>query len=145
MRWILLDEVVGIEKKKWAHAKSRIPSRGFSRELLLLEMMAQTGGLLLGAESDFQDDLIFAKIEKARFFHNSHPIPEGENIYIEATSESLRPEGSWIDGWIKGPKGKIAESRFLLVNVKRLIPGFSKPITFHEAFMNYFQVRQKVK
>mgnify|MGYP001587170595 CR=1 FL=1 len=145
MRWILLDEVVGIEKRKWARTRSRIPSGEFSRELLLLEMMAQTGGLLLGAESDFQDDLIFAKIEKACFFEKSREMTEGERIAIEATSESLRSEGSWIDSSIEGQEERIAQARLLLVNAGRLIPGFPRSITFPENFLNHFQVRQKVR
>ncbi len=145
MRWLLLDEVLGIEKTKCACTKSHIPFEEFSRELLLLEMMAQTGGLLVGAENDFQQDLIFAKIEKAVFFEESWAMAPGESINIQAASERLRPEGGWIESLIEGKKGKIAESRFMLMNVGRLISGFPKPITFHEAFMSYFQVRQKVR
>lgn len=145
MRWLLLDEVLEIERGKRARTKSRILPEEFSPELLLLEMMAQTGGLLLGAESDFQHDVIFAKIEKARFFAGRNEMPLGQTLQIEAASENLRSEGAWIQGSIQGSQGKIAEAKFLLMNVNRLIPGFPKPITFHEAFMSHFQVRQKVK
>ena len=142
MRWLLLDEVVSIEKKSKACTRSRVPQGPVSAEPLLMEMMAQTGGLLLGAEKDFQDDIIFAKIEAADFFDSS----AGEEINIEATSEALRPEGSWMDASIKTLDGRtVATSRFLLMNAGRLEADAAGPVVFHEAFMNHFQVREKIK
>ena len=141
MRWLLLDEVLSIQKKSKVCTRSRVPEGPVSAEPLLMEMMAQTGGLLLGAEKNFQDDIIFAKIETADFFD---PRP-GEAVEIEASSESLRPEGSWMDASIKAQDGRrVAQSRFLLMSVGRLAPGVQEPIVFHEAFMNHFQVREKL-
>lgn len=142
MRWLLLDEVLSIEKKCKACALSRVPAGPVSVEPLLMEMMAQTGGLLLGAEKNFQDDIIFAKIETADFF-GSRP---GEELRIEASSEALRPEGSWIDAVIETRDGKkAAQSRFLLISVGRLDPTVPRPIVFHEAFMKHFRIKEKIK
>lgn len=141
MRWLLLDEVVSIQKQNRASTRSRVPEGPASAEPLLMEMMAQTGGLLLGAEKNFQEDIIFAKIEKADF---SDPRP-GEILEIEASSESLRPEGSWMDASIKTLDGRtVAQSRFLLMCVGRLQPGIQEPIVFHEAFMDHFRVLEKI-
>ena len=141
MRWLLLDEVVSIQKNK-ALTRSRVPDAPVSAEPLLMEMMAQTGGLLLGAEKNFQDDIIFAKIESADFFESRAEEP----LEIEACSECLRPEGSWIDAAVKTQDGKkIAQARFLLMSVGKLEPGIQEPIVFHEAFMNHFRVREKVQ
>lgn len=142
MRWLLLDEVVTIQKKKVARTRSRIPSGWASAELLMMEMMAQTGALLLGAEKNFEDDVIFAKIEQARF---DHGWKAGETIEIEATSENLRPEGAWLEASIQNQKRNVAQSRFLLMNVGRLIPNEKTPITFHRAFMEHFKIRDKVR
>ncbi len=142
MRWLLLEEVLSIQRKVKARTRSRVPFSPVSPEILMVEMMAQTGGLLLGAESDFQDDLIFAKIEKADFAQNTEA---GRTIYIEAESENLRPEGAWLDGRILDENEMpIASSRFLLMNVGHLFPERNHSITFHSAFMNYFRVREKV-
>ena len=142
MRWLLLDEVVSIEKNSKACTRSRVPEGPVSAELLLMEMMAQTGGLLLGAEKDFQEDIVFAKIEAADFFN---PLP-GQALEIESACEGLRTEGSWMDAVVKERGGRlVAKSRFLLISVGRLAPGIEKPIVFHEAFMNHFRVREKVK
>ena len=142
MRWLLLDEVLSIKKNSKVCALARVPAQTVSAEPLLMEMMAQTGGLLLGAESDFQEDIIFAKIETADFFD---PYP-GEELRIEASSGGLRPEGSWIDAVIETRDGKkVAQSRFLLVGVGRLDPAVQRPIVFHEAFMKHFRIREKIK
>ncbi len=144
MRWLLLDEVTKIEKKVQASTRSHVPDSPASPELLLIEMMAQTGGLLLGAEKDFQDDFIFAKIDSAQF---ADSFSAGEKIEVEATSENLKPEGAWIDGKVRRANDEsiLASSRFLLMNAGRLVPDQANSITFHEAFMNHFDVRNKVR
>ncbi|MBI3313219.1 MAG: hypothetical protein HYZ83_03200 [Candidatus Omnitrophica bacterium] len=142
MRWLLLDEVVTIARSRFAETRSRIPQSPVSAELLLMEMMAQTGALLLGAENDFQEDLIFAKIDRANFYSG---FPSGQKIEIHATSDHLRPEGAWFDAEIKASNGKVADGRFFLVNVGRFVPTQTRPATFHENFMNYFNIREKVK
>ena len=141
MRWLLLDEILSIQKKEVAKAQSRIPQAEYSSELLLVEMMAQTGALLLGAESDFKEDVIFAKIERAEFGR----LLSGEKIEIEAKCENLRSEGSWFEAQVKSEKGTLAKARFLLMNVGHIIPGSTEPISFHENFMNHFKVREKIK
>ena len=142
MRWVLLDEVVVIQKKVKALTRSHVPQTEFSPEILMIEMMAQTGALLLGAENDFQEDLVFAKIENAAFENH---FRSGESVQIEAWSDELRPEGAWMEGRIEKDGVKIAQSRFLLMNMKHLLPTHQEPITFHSNFMDHFQIRDKVK
>ena len=105
-------------------------------------MMAQTGGLLVGAESDYQKEVIFAKIESAIF--EKVPAP-GSAIKIEATSDGLAAEGGWIEGMITNTEGLVAKGKLLLMSVGRLMPEKPKPIAFHDNFMNYFKVREKVQ
>ncbi len=142
MRWLLLHEVVRIKKGTSAVTRSSVPNETVSPQLLMVEMMAQTGGLLLGAETNFEQDVVFTKIEEADF---DEDLKAGESIEIEATSENLRPEGAWLDGEIRGARGKIAHARFLLMNVGRLVREVTKSVTFHDEFMNHFRVRDKVE
>lgn len=142
MRWLLLDSIVAIEKGKKAHTRSRVFRTGVTPELLMMEAMVQTGGLLLGAEHDFANNLIFAKIEKA-FFQGRY---ETQTVLdIQAFSDQLKPEGAWIDAHIHQQWREIASARFLIMNAGPLVPGKSKSITFHDAFMQYFAVRAKVR
>lgn len=142
MRWLLLEEIIEIKRGQIARTSSRIPRSPYSVECLLVEMMAQTGALLVGLESNFCDDLVLAKIDNVSFWNGWR---EGEAIEIQATSENLRSEGAWLDGVIGTEKNIIAKGRLLLVNVGRLLPGAESSLTFYEAFMNYFKVREKIQ
>ena len=79
MRWLLLDEVLTIRKGELARSRGRIPGGTFSPEPLLIEMMAQTGAVLLGAEDDFSKDMVFAKIQEANF---SGALAAGQPIRV---------------------------------------------------------------
>ncbi|OQA56126.1 MAG: (3R)-hydroxymyristoyl-ACP dehydratase [Candidatus Omnitrophica bacterium ADurb.Bin277] len=141
MRWLLLDRICSIHRGKKAVTESRVPSAPYSREVLFIEMMAQTGGLLVGAESDYKNDVVFAKIEHATF--SEVPV-SGTPITIEACADGLAPEGGWIEGVITSAGGIVARSKFLLMSVGRLLPDRAGSVTFHENFMSYFNVREKV-
>lgn len=141
MRWLLLDKVQSIQKGKKAVTTSKVPRAPYSSEVLFIEMMAQTGGLLVGAESDYQKDLIFAKIENATIA--DVPAP-GTPLQIEAWSDSLSPNGGWLEGVITTAAGIVAKAKFLLMAVDGLAPTRTKSITFHDAFMKHFNVRGKI-
>lgn len=141
MRWLLLDQVVSVHRGKKAVTLSRVPKAPYSREVLFIEMMAQTGGLLVGAESDYKNDVIFAKIETATF---TEPPSPGTALTIEASSDGLASEGGWIEGLITCSEGVVAKAKLLLMSVGRLIPESQKPIAFHDHFMRHFKVREKV-
>ncbi len=142
MRWLLLDEVLEIKKGIKSCALSHIPDTEISQEVLLIEMIAQTGGLLLGAENNFKDDVVFAKIEAFQFPLKGHPR---EVVEIIATPETLRPEGSWIEGIVKNSRGVFAQGKLMLMNVGSLVPGRQFSTTFPETFMKHFQIRSKVQ
>lgn len=144
MRWLLLEKIVLIKPGEICRTQSVIPNAWVDSSILMVEMMAQTAGILLGALSDYRDDIIFTKMEFAEFFEN---CPSGQLIHIEATSECLRAEGGWFNVMIKDPENqtKIAISKLLLMNAGRLNPEINASTTFHPSFMRYFQVREKMK
>ncbi len=142
MRWILLDEVVEICKGAFALTRSHVPEGPFSVEMILLEMMAQTGGLLLGSSHDFQNDIVFGKVEKS-LFHG--PFPKGAALEIKAVSTESRAEGAWFEASIHSSGKLLAESRFFLANAGLLLPERKSSVTFPEPFLNHFHVREKVK
>lgn len=141
MRWLVLDEVLAVEKGKRSLSRSRVPSAFCSPEFLMIEMMAQTGALLVGAESDFSRDLVFAKIESVEF---SPGFEAGDPIEIESHADQISAEGGWLEARVSGPRGLIAQSKLLLMSVGHLIPGKTVPVTFHKNFMEHFKIRDKV-
>ena len=141
MRWLLLEKVHSIHKGKKAVAFAKVPKAPYSSEVLFIEMMAQTGGLLVGAESDYAKDLVFAKIEHATILH----VPaSGTPLQVEAWSESLGTEGGWLEATITSAEGPVARAKLLLMAVSGLSKDQTQSITFHKAFMDHFNVRDKV-
>ena len=141
MRWLLLEKIHSIHKGKKAITSAMVPEAPYSAEVLFIEMMAQTGGLLVGAESDYQKDLVFAKIESATIT----TVPKsGTPLQIEAWSEGLGAEGGWFEATITCAEGLVAQAKLLLMAVGGLSAGQTKSITFHEAFMSHFNVREKI-
>ncbi len=141
MRWLLLNQVQSIQKGKKAIATSTVPQAPYSCEVLFIEMMAQTGGLLVGAESDYQKDVIFAKIEQAVISYIPKP---GALLQVEAWSEALGSEGGWLDATITCDGAAVAHAKLLLMAVPPLLPGRTASVTFHDAFIKHFNVREKV-
>lgn len=142
MRWLVLDEVTSVQKGKKSLSRSRVPDAPYSAEFLMIEMMAQTGALLIGAEHDFSKDLVFAKIESAEFFPGFIP---GEKIEIEASAEQISAEGGWLEAKIESSRGLVAKSKLLLITIGHLINGKTIPVTFHKGFMEHFDIRNKIK
>jgi len=140
MRWRLLDEIIEIRKSKSACSKATLPQSDFSSEILLIEMMAQTAALLIGAETDFKEDVVLTKIQKASFFK--------ENIQgvltVKAFCEEPRSDGAWVDTEIYEGEQKVASGALLLMNVGHILEEQSEPICFYEEVMKHFQVRSKV-
>ena len=127
MGWIWLDGIDDFVKARSVRAwkEWRAPFLGS----YLVEFIAQAGAILLGAESDFTEDIIFTKIEGVQFF--SRPQTD-KRLEIEVEPESLRREGGWFLGRIFQEGNKIVEGRVLLMNVGRLRADGNGPITFPE-------------
>lgn len=125
MSWIWLDGIEAFEKSRgvraWKKWESQFPSA------YLIELIAQAAGLLLGAESRFQDDIVFTKIEGVRF---TGPPQQGKRLEVEVEADNLRREGGWFHGRILQDGNPITEGRVLLMNVGRLRPDGKGPITF---------------
>ena len=125
MSWIWLDGIESFEKggrvSAWKMWQADFP------RAYLVEMIAQAGALLLGAETDFQKDIVFTKIEDTEF--TGEPLA-GKRLAIGAEAENLREEGGWFRGRIFQDGQKILEGRVLLMNVGRLRPDGQGPVTF---------------
>ena len=133
--WIWLDGVNSFERAKsvkaWKDWQASFPAT------YLIEMIAQAGAVLLGAESNFEDDVVFTRIERVKFLGR----PEsGKRLEIEVEPENLRREGGWFLGQIFQEENKILEGRVLLMNIGRLRPDGRGPITFPHELLNALKV-----
>ena len=101
-------------------------------------MIAQASAVLLGAESDYQEDIVFTKIEKVEFTSLPHG---GERLEIEVEPDGLRREGGWFQGRVFQGGNQIGEGRVLLMNVGRLRPDGEGPITFPAKLLEAIEAR----
>ncbi len=104
MRWIWIDRFTDFESGKFARAVKRtslaedhfaqhFPGFPVVPAALILEGLAQTGGILVGEVNQFQEKVILAKVPKA-VFHRE--MLAGETLVYEAEVLHLRPEGAAV-------------------------------------------------
>jgi len=82
---------------------------------LLIEALAQTGGILVGYTLDFKEKIILAKIESAVF---SDVIRAGDQVTLDAQIVELRDEGSRIAGTAAVNGREVAQVSIMYVNLK---------------------------
>ena len=109
MRWIWIDKFVEFESGKHAaalkcatlaedHMHDLYPAFPIVPHSLIVEGMAQTGGMLVGEVRDFREKVILAKITRATFHRIVRP---GDTIRFDATVEQMNDTGASITGRVR--------------------------------------------
>jgi 3-hydroxyacyl-[acyl-carrier-protein] dehydratase len=115
MRWYWIDRFIEFESGCYAKAVKNVPlTEEYLRDhfpgcplmpkSLITEGMAQTGGLLVSEYGDFTEQVVLAKIPKARFFAEVTP---GSQLVYTTTIEYIKKDGavvsatSHVDGRIQ--------------------------------------------
>ncbi len=127
MRWLWIDRILALEPGRRMVARKTIslsephlhqhfPASGDRPALpiapapLIIEGMAQTGGLLAGHARGFKDDVVLAKLRKAELDFEVLP---GATIEFEATLVAIDEQGASVDGVVRVMDPSWAESRAL--------------------------------
>ncbi|HEY4308493.1 MAG TPA: 3-hydroxyacyl-ACP dehydratase FabZ family protein [Pirellulales bacterium] len=106
MRWIWIDKFVEFESGQRAraiknvslaedHLHDHFPGAPMMPNSLIVEGMAQTGGLLIGETFAFTKKVVLAKITKAVFHF---PAVPGDTLTYTAVLEDVRDDGGMISG-----------------------------------------------
>jgi len=106
MRWMWIDRFIEFESKKSAksvknlslaedHFAQHFPGYPVMPVSLMLEGLAQTGGILVGEANNFQEKVVLAKIVNAKF---EREALAGESLIYSTQIVDLRPEGATIQG-----------------------------------------------
>lgn len=119
MRWFWIDRFLKFDSKKSArtvknlsHAEDifadHFPGYPVMPAALMLEGLAQTGGVLVGEANDFKEKVVLAKIQSAKFHRE---VLAGEQVVYDVDIQYLRPEGASIKGRVYAgfPTGDAAE------------------------------------
>jgi 3-hydroxyacyl-[acyl-carrier-protein] dehydratase len=106
MRWLWIDRFVKFESRKAARAVKTLslaedyfadhfPGYPVMPACLILEGLAQTGGILVGEANDFKEKVVLAKITSAKFHREAIA---GETLLYDVELLTLRPEGASVVG-----------------------------------------------
>jgi 3-hydroxyacyl-[acyl-carrier-protein] dehydratase len=125
MRWIWIDRFTAFESGKSAtavkclsHAEDQFgehfPAFPVMPAPLILEGLAQTGGILVGEANDFREKVVLAKVPQAKFHREAFP---GEMLTYTAEIVDLRPEGAVVTGRVTSGEELIAEAEIFFAHL----------------------------
>ena len=127
MRWIWIDRFTAFASGKSAtavkvlshaedHFAEHFPGYPVMPATLILEGLAQTGGILVGEANQFREKVVLAKIPKAKFHRDAMA---GETLTYDATIVDLRPQGAVVAGRVSIGDEVIAEAEIFFAHLDR--------------------------
>lgn len=160
MRWIWIDRFEAFEPGKRAvaiknvtlaedHLHDHFPGFPIMPASLMIEGMAQTSGILVGALRDFKEKVILAKIGRASFERIVRP---GEQIVYEANIVQISEAGAAIKGLVRvrsgGPQDEapVGEIEMMFSHIDKNMAGMEFPefnFVFNSRFMSLFETYKR--
>lgn len=125
MRWIWIDRFLEFHSGRSARALKNLsgaedyfadhfPGYPVMPGALILEGLAQTGGILVGEVNDFREKVVLAKIPWARFQRDALA---GEQLIYDVEILQLRPEGAAVHGRVFSADDPIAEAEIFFAHL----------------------------
>jgi 3-hydroxyacyl-[acyl-carrier-protein] dehydratase len=125
MRWIWIDRFTAFESRKTAtavkvlsaaedHFADHVPGFPVMPAPLILEGLAQTGGILVGEANQFREKVVLAKIPFAKFHRDAFP---GEVLTYKADLVDLRPEGAVVRCQASCGEALVAEAEIFFAHL----------------------------
>ena len=125
MRWAWIDRFVEFRRGEYARAvkqlsfaedlfRDHFPGYPVMPATLMLEGLAQTGGILVGEANEFREKVILAKISKAKFLREALA---GQELSYETTVLYLRPEGAAVQGKISADRDPLGEAEITFAHL----------------------------
>lgn len=134
MRWYWIDRFVEFESGSHAkavknvslaeeHLHDHFPGFPVMPASLMIEGLAQTGGILLGEVNDFKYNVILAKVPKIQF--HSWALP-GDQLIYAATLQDARDEGGSVTVQATVGDRLVAEGEIMFVHLNSDDPQLSR-------------------
>ncbi|MFT5206716.1 MAG: 3-hydroxyacyl-[acyl-carrier-protein] dehydratase [Candidatus Omnitrophota bacterium] len=153
MRWMLIDKYTDIVKGKFCRGLRSItrsegalldnyPCYPVMPSSLLIEMMAQVGGVLIGASIDFEREVVLAKVTDASFTHMITPPCQ---LTIEAELEELGDDAGMTKCQVLRGAEVVATSHIFFGLFKALGDEGKKSMVFSKDFMESFALKQIIE
>jgi 3-hydroxyacyl-[acyl-carrier-protein] dehydratase len=131
MRWIWIDRFLEFKSRHSAravknlsqaedHFRDHFPGYPVMPGSLILEGLAQTGGILVGEASGFKEKVVLAKIHTARFHRDALA---GERLIYDVELLDVRPEGASIRGKVTSEGELVAEAEIMFAHLDQSRSG----------------------
>jgi len=131
MRWLWIDRFVEFQSKKSAravknlsfaedHFRDHFPGYPVMPASLMLEGLAQAGGILVGEANDFREKVVLAKIPSAKMRREALA---GEVLTYDVEILDLRPEGATVQGRITANGDLIVEAEIMFAHLDKARSG----------------------
>jgi 3-hydroxyacyl-[acyl-carrier-protein] dehydratase len=125
MRWIWIDRFTEFTSGKTARAVKNLsraedffadhfPGWPVMPAALMLEGLAQTGGILVGEANGFREKVVLAKVQRA-VFHRE--VLAGEQLVYDAELLHLRPEGAAVLGRVSAGGVAVGEAEIFFAHL----------------------------
>jgi len=150
MRWFLIDRFTDIKphtaliahkliSHNEAYFEDHFPWGPVFPSSLLLEMMAQAGGVLAGISLGFTRDVILGKVEKAEFLRAVVPP---SSVTIQARIAAEDTGSAWAEMELSDEAGLAAVSRILFVFLDAPAPGGRGSVVFTDNFLETYKLME---
>ncbi|MEQ9408862.1 MAG: 3-hydroxyacyl-ACP dehydratase FabZ family protein [Fuerstiella sp.] len=134
MRWYWVDKFIEFNSGHSAkavknvslaeeHLHDHFPGFPVMPASLMIEGMAQTGGILLGEKNNFEYNVILAKVPKVEFHSWACP---GDQLIYSATLEDAREEGGSVTVTATVGERLVAEAEIVFVHLSSDDPQLSR-------------------
>lgn len=121
MRWYWIDRFLEFESGRYAkaiknislaeeHLHDHFPGYPVMPHSLIVEGLAQTGGLLVCEHGRFQEKVVLAKIPKAEFFDEAKP---GDTLVYTAVVDYIHKDGAMVTA--TSHKGETVQAKMEIV------------------------------
>ncbi len=129
MRWFWIDKFVEFQSGQRAvaqknvtlgepHVSDYFPGRATLPSSLILEGLAQTGGILVAEANQFEHRVVLAKVSRATFAHD--PLP-GDCLNYTAILEQIQPDGAIVNATAHINERCVTEAKLMFAHLKQEI------------------------
>jgi 3-hydroxyacyl-[acyl-carrier-protein] dehydratase len=131
MRWIWVDRFLDFQPRRSAravknttvaedHFAQHFPGYPIMPASLMLEGLAQTGGILVGQANAFAEKVVLAKIPRA-YFHRE--VRAGEELIYDVEVIDLRDEGASVRGKVTSAGELVGEAEIMFIHLDKSRAG----------------------
>jgi 3-hydroxyacyl-[acyl-carrier-protein] dehydratase len=131
MRWIWIDRFTEFHSGKSARAVKNLsraeeyfadhfPGWPVMPAPLIVEGLAQAGGILVGEANGFREKVVLAKVPKAVFHREA---TAGEQLIYEVELLHIRPEGASVAGRVLSDGALVAEAEIFFAHLDQARSG----------------------